>query len=191
MQSAVGATGRIILYTLKCRLNGDGMSVTKTRITIILILISIIILNFLGPIAAGIIGYIDGFEVTNCAQGEEEETAYYHAQGCNDNTSNGKINGSLKFVVRDENNQVVCSICEKTGKLEPEECSQDFQESCTFTTIGNKTFAVTFYESPNCTGKILDQESTQCYFIPTLGKMLLFFLVITLVGISIYWWKRR
>jgi len=155
---------------------------------LILLLMSLIILHFSEPIVAGINGWINLY-VTNC--GEETDTAYYYAEACNSNTSSGSINGSIYYVVRNESNQVVCSQCVRTGRLGPGDCYMDTERSCTFTTKGNKTITATFYESPNCTGHVIDSESTQCYFIPTLGKMLLFFLVITLVGISIYWWKRR
>jgi len=136
---------------------------------------------------AGINGYINLY-VTNC--GEETDTAYFYVEACNSNTSSGKINGSIYYEVRNESNQVVCSQCVRTGSLRPGECYTDTQRSCTFTTKGNKTITATFHESPNCTGHVIDSESTQCYFIPALTKVLLFLLVIVLVGIALYRWRR-
>lgn len=161
----------------------------KVRHALIILLLSSLMLS---EVRMGHQGTIE-LTVMNCDDGSETPTAYYYAEICNINPQGqGNINGSIHYTIRDESGSIVCDQCTENILLRPGECYTDTEQSCTFTSQGNKTFLAEYFEDPHCSGnKILDTDTTQCYFIPTLGKLLLSFLIITLAGISIYWWKRR
>ncbi|MFQ5892591.1 MAG: FxLYD domain-containing protein [Candidatus Methanofastidiosia archaeon] len=121
----------------------------------------------------------------NC--GSEDDIAYYTVTVTNTGVS--MMNSGVRVVVTDENGATVCDTCTQTPLMSPGE-SWSFSDSCgPFSTMGTKTFTVTLYTGRVCTGRILDQDIIACYYVPTLGEILFSIFLISLVGISLYWWK--